>query len=145
MADVLSGAFVEAGGPDRHNVTVVPVPTTRRRLKQRGYNQAGLLSAEVAMRVGSRASDVLTRSRAAASQTQLAPWARRDNVRGVFAPSAEGARVVSGTDVVLVDDVLTTGATAAEAASELTRVGANSVTLLTFARALPRVLARDAA
>jgi competence protein ComFC len=145
MASALDRAFFDDDGPDRQKSIVVPVPTTGRRSRQRGYNQARLLAAEVARRVGSSCSDALTRVRAAASQTELAPWARRENVRGVFTCSEEGARTVSGMDVVLVDDVLTTGATAGEAAGELGKAGARTVTLLAFARALPRVVLRDAA
>jgi predicted amidophosphoribosyltransferase len=87
---------------------------------------------------------VLRRERATVSQTTLAPSERRENVRGTFSLSSSASRLVPDADVLLVDDVLTTGATAAAAAVTLTRAGAASVTLVTFARALPRVAARAA-
>jgi predicted amidophosphoribosyltransferase len=78
------------------------------------------------------------------SQTELTPAERRENVRGVFAPArGEDARL-EGADNLLIDDVLTTGATAGEAASALGRMGARSVTLLAFARALPSTPRRPA-
>ena len=123
---------------------VVPVPTTNRRLRERGYNQAGLLARGVAGALGLGVATALTRARASTSQTTLAPGERRENVRGAFAPSPSDARRVAGANVLLVDDVLTTGATAGEAALTLAGEGAATVTLVTFARALPRLLARAA-
>jgi ComF family protein len=123
---------------------VVPVPTTARRLRERGYNQAGLLASGVAGALGLPVLEALTRARASRSQTTLAPGERRENVRGAFAPAPSGARGVAGAHVLLVDDVLTTGATAGEAARTLAHEGAVRVTLLTFARALPRLAARAA-
>jgi predicted amidophosphoribosyltransferase len=78
------------------------------------------------------------------SQTSLTPAERRENVRGVFAPAPETAAQVDGADILLIDDVLTTGATAGEAAATLARMGARSVTLLAFARALPTTPRRPA-
>ena len=78
-----------------------------------------------------------------ASQTTLAPAARRANVQGVFAASRAGIAHLPGSSVVLVDDVLTTGATAEQAAATLVGAGARRVVVATFARALPEL--RDAA
>jgi ComF family protein len=116
---------------------VVPVPTTRSRLEHRGYNQAELLAETVAERLGAPLGRALVRVAEGRSQTALSPAERRENVRRVFAPSAEHAARVRGAHVILVDDVLTTGATSCAAAKELARSGAESVTLLAFARALP--------
>ena len=112
---------------------VVPVPTTKRRIRERGYNQAALLAERVGaeLRIPVRAG--LVRVPSGASQTSLGAEDRRENVRGVFRP---GEVSVEGTDVLLVDDVLTTGATAGEAASVLVDAGARRVVLLAFARAL---------
>jgi ComF family protein len=115
---------------------VVPVPTTVRRRRRRGYNQAELLAERFAARTGRPLRRALTRRSEGRSQTALTPAERRENVRGVFAPSAlEGD--VAGARVLVVDDVLTTGATASEAASALVSMGASHVTLVAFARALP--------
>jgi len=116
---------------------VVPVPTTRSRERERGYNQAGLLAAGIAESTGSPLCPVLVRARTKRSQTSLSPDERRENVRGAFGLSDRGRTVLPGTRVILVDDVLTTGATAGEAARVLAAGGADSVTLLAFARALP--------
>ncbi len=119
---------------------VVPVPTTIARVRARGYNQAGLLADEVARRLDLPTHDALGRRRSPASQTTLSPRERRENVRGAFAP---GDSVPRGARVLLVDDVLTTGATAGEAARVLRGAGAGPVTLLTFGRALPRSTSAD--
>jgi ComF family protein len=115
---------------------VVPVPTTARRLRARGYNQADLLARRVAHVRGLPLAAALVRRDDHGSQTALAPTERRENVRGAFAPGHEAGRI-RGAHVLLVDDVLTTGATASEAALALMAAGAERVTLLAFARALP--------
>lgn len=124
------GAFAAAA-------VIVAVPTTARRQRSRGYNQAALLADVVAARLGRPvAHRALVRTTAGASQTTLSPQRRRENVRGAFAGGVEAPRV-RGRAVILVDDVLTTGATAVEAATALSAVGAGEVRLLTFGRALP--------
>lgn len=120
---------------------VVPVPTTRRRRRRRGYNQAHLLAAAYAAHLDEPLVPLLERREDRARQvTQVAlhPDERRANVREAF-------RVRRGSDascrdrwVVLVDDVLTTGATAGAAAETLERAGCIGVVVVTFARALPR-------
>ena len=116
---------------------VVPVPTTSRRLAQRGYNQAELLAGRLAAGRGLRLVHAIARAGEGRSQTALSPTERRENVRGAFTPVPAALPALSGADVVLVDDVLTTGATASEAASALASMGAASVTLVAFARAFP--------
>jgi ComF family protein len=115
---------------------VVPVPTTRERERSRGYNQAELLARRVAERADLPLARALTRAGGGGSQTRLSPSERAANVRGAFRAASLGPDVVRGAAVVLVDDVLTTGATASEAASVLSAMGAESVLLLTYARAL---------
>jgi ComF family protein len=142
IAEALSrdlGAL-SAGGA---TVIVVPVPTTVARARARGYNQAALLAEEVGRRIGIGVHAGLNRRPGAASQTSLSPAERRYNVRSVFEPAPGAAQALGGASIVLVDDVLTTGATAAEAAGVLLAAGAERVTLATFARALPRVTSRS--
>jgi competence protein ComFC len=110
---------------------VVPVPTTPRRSAERGYNQAAMLAVAYATATSRRVHDVLRRAVAARTQTTLQPAARAANVAGAFTLAAD----VRGRHVILVDDVLTTGATAAECATALHVAGACCVRLITFARA----------
>lgn len=120
---------------DRCSV-VVPVPTTPQRRRRRGYNQAELLAESFADHTGRSVRCALVRRSEGRSQTSLTPAERRENVRNVFAPGPPEAGV-AGARVLLVDDVLTTGATASEAAATLASMGAIRVTLVAFARALP--------
>jgi predicted amidophosphoribosyltransferase len=87
--------------------------------------------------------NALERREGAGSQTTLTRDERRRNVRGAFAPTREAARA-RGRTVLLVDDVLTTGATVSEAADALSEAGVPEVVVLTFARVVP-TRARDAA
>jgi len=114
---------------------LVPIPLNAARRRRRGYNQAEVLARALAARTGASVDPLaLGRTRATPTQTALTPEARRANVAGAFA--ATGVR---GVRVVLVDDVLTTGATLAEAAMSLAEAGATSVGAVTFARAQPPV------
>ncbi|MBA2571633.1 MAG: ComF family protein [Gemmatimonadetes bacterium] len=115
---------------------VVAVPTSRLRLRERGYNQAALLAEAFAARTGRDFTpDVLLRTRATETQTTLHPDERRANVAGAFAPAAGVS--LAGEHVLLVDDVWTTGATALACADALFSARARAVSVLTFARALP--------
>jgi ComF family protein len=134
MGDALAALAPPNGWAD---AVLVPVPTTARRLRHRGYNQAELLARRVASVRELPIANALARPGDAGSQTSLSPEERRDNVRGAFAPGRDIHRI-RAAPVLLVDDVLTTGATACEAAEALVALGAASVTLLAFARALPR-------
>jgi ComF family protein len=118
-------------------VPILPVPTTAQRLRDRGYNQAGVLAEGVARATGGELVDALWRKGGGASQVALHPEERRANVKGAFLLRDSATSLIAGRDLVLVDDVLTTGATAGAAAEVLGAGGARSVTLLTFARALP--------
>jgi ComF family protein len=117
---------------------VVPVPTTRGRVRRRGYNQAELLARGLAEARDLVMIDALERVRGGATQVSLHPSQRRANVKGAFAVRRGFSRRLRGAHVILVDDVLTTGSTAGAAATELARAGALWVTVTTFARALPR-------
>jgi ComF family protein len=114
---------------------VTAVPTTRARLRERGYNQAGLLAQAFARERGLAWVDTLERTRAQDTQTALQPMQRAANVAGAFRLS-QAAPQLAGEHILLLDDVLTTGATVAECATTLVAGGARCVSVLTFARAL---------
>ena len=112
---------------------LVPVPLHPRRLRERGFNQAALLAAEVAQRAARPAcADALVRRLDTRTQAGLSAAARRKNVRDAFVVRRRAA--VDGRVVTLVDDVLTTGATALACARRLEEAGAREVRLLTVAR-----------
>ena len=114
---------------------VAPVPLHRWRLFRRRYNQAALLAGAVA-RIGDRPSapGLLVRRRRTPSQGGLSRAGRIANVRGAFAMAAGQAGLVQDRRVLLVDDVMTTGATLSECARVLRRAGAAGVDVATLAR-----------
>jgi ComF family protein len=114
---------------------VIPVPLHRRRLWWRGFNQAALLGLAIARKLGCRVDvTVLKRIRDTPPQTSKNSSERRQNVRGAFAVTRPG-RVANRT-LLLVDDVMTTGATVNECARALLAAGARRVEVLTLARAV---------
>jgi ComF family protein len=120
---------------------IVPMPLHWRRRWQRGFNQAELLAREIARRWNVPVRNIARRSRATAPQAGLTHAKRRTNVAGAFAVK-RGTRL-DGMRVLLVDDVLTTGASASACARVLKRAGAQHVALLTVARADRRIALKD--
>ena len=120
---------------------VVPVPTTARRRRRRGYNQAEILGGVVARALGLELLDALARQPGQTSQVALQAEDRLANVQKAFGPGPSAHRVTHPSHLILVDDVLTTGATAGAAALALEGLGAEKVTFVAFARTLPRSVA----
>lgn len=130
-------AAVYAGlAPLRGAELCVAVPVHYKRMRRRGYNQSAVLvdafSALTGVPVG---VDALVRVHHKHSQIGRGREERRQNIAGAFAVSTAGRRMVRGRSVLLMDDVLTTGATATECAAALLEAGAQSVLLLTACRA----------
>lgn len=118
---------------------VVPVPLSRTRLRERGFNQAELLAAAVARSRGwPLVTDLLVRRRHTARQASLAGGERAANVERAFAVE-DSARAIHDCHLLLVDDVLTTAATAQDCVRALCAGGARAVSVLTFARARPEL------
>jgi ComF family protein len=117
-----------------HVSSVVPVPLHWWRRWQRGCNQSEALARVLAAALGVPCrSSALRRIRATTHQAGLSPAARRDNVRDAFQPRRTVP--LTGQTVLLVDDVMTTGSTAHEAARALRRGGAARVVVAVLARA----------
>lgn len=125
MADAMRGLGPLTGRP-----YLVPIPLGARRLRRRGYNQSERLAVALARTGGTVRTDLLRRARETPTQTALTPEERQANVAGAFT-----AGQLPPGRLVLVDDVFTTGATLAEAATALLQAGAQSVEAVTFARA----------
>ncbi len=116
--------------------TLLPIPLGRRRARERGYNQAACLARGLAVRWGMDVDDSsLVRATETRSQTTLTPGERARNVADVFAVAKGREEPTSA--VILVDDVLTTGATLASAAGTLERAGWSQIHAVTFARVMP--------
>jgi ComF family protein len=121
---------------------IIPVPLHYFRLVRRGFNQSVWLAAELSRSSGApMAVDALKRVRATPIQGGLSAEGRRRNVQGAFRLRASRKKLVAGRKILLVDDVLTTGATAEACSRVLRRAGARCVDVLTLARvAAPRSL-----
>lgn len=127
------GAWLAARAPLASGAVVVSVPLARGRRVERGYDQAALLADHLARAAGSRTRlrGALVRIRETPPQVGRTREERARNVAGAFLAAAG----LEGKDVVLVDDVVTTGATADAAATALRRAGARSVVVVALARA----------
>ncbi|KAB2846004.1 MAG: ComF family protein [Hyphomicrobiaceae bacterium] len=114
---------------------LVPVPLNRWRLLRRRFNQAALLARELSTRTGVPFEpDILRRPRRTRSQVGLKPAERRKNVAGAFAIARGRAEKIAGRNIVVIDDVITTGATVEAIARALKAAGAARVDVLVLAR-----------
>ena len=131
LADLLEIAF----NSTQWNIdAVTAVPLGAQRLKERDYNQARIIGELFASKMGIPFfSDFLVRSQETTSQVELTAAERRVNVHGAFSP---GKRPCSGKNILVVDDIATTGSTLSACANELINHGAGNVYALTLARAV---------
>jgi ComF family protein len=114
---------------------IVPVPLHRWRLYKRRFNQAAMLAHNLATTGGKTyIPDVLRRSRATPPQGRMNRKDREDNVKGAFAIHPKHKATLKDKNILLVDDVLTTGATVGACAQKLLQAGAKSVNVLTLSR-----------
>jgi ComF family protein len=117
---------------------VAPVPMHKKRLRLRGGNHAAAIARALALRMDVKYLDALTRVRDTAQQAKLSALARRRNLEGAFQASSPVA--AAGLRVLVVDDVLTTGATALACARALRIAGAADVQFIALAGAIDRDL-----
>ncbi len=144
LGGMLAQAIARLAAQAPAEMLVVPVPLHRSKYAQRGFNQARALAEEALKELRKThpawqlklAPTTLLRLRSTGSQAGLTPRQRRQNVRGAFSIADAGA--VTAKHVLLIDDILTTGATARAAAQALVRAGAASVWVATLARAQRR-------
>jgi len=123
-------------GPQLVPDYIIAVPLHKRRLRQRGFNQAGLIAQTLGRKLSVRRRfDILVRSQWTEPQTKLSRKDRLQNVKNAFEvlnPSAADGRCI-----LLIDDVFTTGTTLRECSITLKRAGAAEVHAMTVSRALP--------
>ena len=114
---------------------IIPVPLHIKRLRQRGFNQSLILAQALAKKWQIPVNfSLLKRHKFTLTQTGLNKTERKQNIKGVFEVSNK--KKIAGKNVILVDDVYTTGATINECAKTLIKAGAQKVTVLTLARVL---------
>ena len=125
-------AFMARAYGGRKFDMVVSIPTDAQRRKQRGYDIPEAVFKNALAQHGAWQPDVLARVKPTTPQYGLTPGERRSNVRGCFKAAGD----VCGKNILLVDDILTTGATLEEAAKTLNNAGAKSVYALTLCGSL---------
>ncbi len=112
---------------------IIPIPLHKTKFREREFNQAQVLASAIAKKFNKGLlTDTLTRQRPTRAQADLEINERLENVKGSF--SITNPQAIKGRNLLLIDDVLTTGATSSEAAAALKEAGANIVFVLTLAR-----------
>ncbi len=148
LAATLTSLAAELCSAATRDVLVIPVPLHGSKQRERGFNQSELLARALvsSMRVYPMqshapamrlkvAAGMLQRKRATESQATLTNVQRRRNLRGAFFVSAKDAAKLAGREVLLIDDIYTTGATARACSETLKKAGASRVWVATVARA----------
>jgi ComF family protein len=141
LGRMLAEAIAKLAGEAPQEMLVIPVPLHRVKHAERGFNQARVLATEALRFLRESHPDwkltlaarTLMRLRATQSQAGLTPRERRLNLKGAF--SVSDPAQVKGRHILLIDDILTTGATARAASKALVNAGAESVWVATLARA----------
>jgi ComF family protein len=141
LATMMARLMAARLGPLPTDALLVPVPLHRWRIWRRGYNQAALLAQEIASLTRRPVCvDALLRTRKTPSLGGLGRKAREQTLAGAIVASATRRQAIAGRQIVLVDDVLTSGATTDACTRALLRAGAASVRIACFARVLDEAL-----
>ncbi|MDD4378244.1 MAG: ComF family protein [Eubacteriales bacterium] len=113
---------------------VVPVPMFKKKEKRRGFNQAALIGKYLGRETGIKhIADCLIRVSDTPPMRGLGPIERKENVKNMFIISSKWVKILKDKNVLLVDDIFTTGATASECARVLREAGARTVSFIAFA------------
>ncbi len=142
MAEYFMSEYKDVKRFKEETLLIIPVPMTNERLKKRGYNQAEELAEGVCMRLQENGylvemdTDVLQKLRDTSQQKHMGYMARQENVSGAY--HVHKRKACRNRTVVLVDDIMTTGATGSECAAKLIGAGAKEVFFL-VAMALPEM------
>ncbi len=130
LGGMMAETFLSSGAEAKEFDLLVPIPSRARKKRQRGYNQAVLLAKEISKRTKIPMNEkVLIKIRDTKAQHNLNEQDRLKNLKGSFSAGKE----VCGQKILLIDDVLTTGSTAKEAATALFAAGAEEVSVLVLA------------
>ncbi|MBQ6456409.1 MAG: ComF family protein [Mogibacterium sp.] len=133
MADRMLAEFTNDELTGMYDV-VLPVPVHQHKKRTRGYNQAALIAVGFSGRTGVISdAGILVRVKETHVMRSLSPDQRRENIRGAFAVRKHRAEELRGRNIMLIDDIYTTGATIDEIASLLKKAGASRVDFLSFA------------
>ncbi len=132
LAPLLAGTFFDNWAREDFDL-IAAVPLHQKRKRQRGYNQSDLLARSLSSRIAIPHQQVLMRIRSTLPQVGLTDSQRQENVRNAF--RCRNPELVLQKRILLIDDVMTTGATVASAAQALMDGGALRVSVLTVARA----------
>lgn len=112
---------------------VVPVPVSRKRLRERGFNQTEKIAKHFCKRSGIKMTpNALLRTKDTVAQRALSAFERQQNMRGVFSVNPKSRHCIEGKSVLLLDDIYTTGATAKECCQALRKGGASKVYFLSL-------------
>ena len=126
LGEMIGQSLSSDSFPD--NTTIVPIPLHDLKLRDRGYNQSEMIATGIMETTGLAVNTSLVeRVKETGTQTKLTAEERQENVRDVFA--FQGGKVLGGNDVIIVDDVLTTGATVSECARVLKENGVGRITV----------------
>lgn len=136
FSDLIIDFLRSDDGPSNGSELVTFVPLHRRRAAERGFNQSELLARSIAPRLGLPAVACLDKTKDTRRQNELPRSERLGNLKYAFRARGSAARLFGGLSVLLVDDVMTTGATLDECSRVLMEAGAREVRCITLARGI---------
>lgn len=112
--------------------TIVPIPVSRKRKKERGYNQSELIAKEISNKMQIQYNNVLIKSRNIIEQSKLNKEDRQKNIKGVY--DLKNKEIIKNKKVILLDDIYTTGSTVNEASKILKQGNVKTISVLVLAK-----------